>query len=564
MKQSKLYNPTSKDVTNQAVAQSHILALKAGLMHQTAAGIYSYLPLATKVLKNIETIIREELENIGANEVLLPLLEPSELWEKTGRWQSYGSELFRVSDRNGRQFALAPTHEEVMTELVKNQLNSYKKYPVNLFQIGPKMRDEARPRFGLLRGREFIMMDGYSYHTDEESLNETYMEYYDAYQRIFNRIGLNFKIVAADNGQMGGTLSHEFMALADIGEDTIVYEEANDIAYNIEVAPVFHQENVSSKVAKELSNISTPNIKKIEDLCASVDYEINDAIKAVVYMIDEERPVVCFVAGNHEVNDIKVLKALGGLTIEFASNEQLEAAGLVNGFVGPFGLPENVEVIFDQGVMNITDGICGANVVDEHTTGVNFARDLKATANVADIRFILEGEKMSVDGEEVKFARGIEIGHIFALGKKYTETLEVEYLTQEQKKATPTMGCYGIGVSRLLSAIIEQSHDENGIIFPESIAPFDVHVIAMDYVKKEEQRAFTDKLVADLEAAGLKVLLDDRKDRPGVKFSEADLIGLPNQIVVGRDFTEGIVEFKKRTDEQRVKVNASEVLTMIK
>ncbi len=560
MKQSNLFIPMSKDVTNQAVTKSHIFALKAGYIHQVAAGIYSYLPLATMTLQNIEAIIREELRNINANEVILPLLEPAELWEKTGRWQGYGSELMRVTDRKNTEFALAPTHEEVATDLVKNYLNSYKKFPINIFQIGTKMRDEARPRFGLLRGREFVMMDGYSFHTDEISLNETYMEYYKAYQRIFERIGLEYKIVTADNGQMGGSQSHEFMALAEIGEDTIVYEEENEIAYNLEIAPVYIDIQ-NAEATNDIEEFTTPKHKKISELTENYNITADETIKAVIYDVDGEL-VIAFVRGDREANELKVVKVVNGQEIKLANNELLVANNIVDGYTGPIGLAEDVKVVIDQEIANMANIVCGANKVDKHLRGANYTRDF-SQYQLADLREITEGELLSETGTPVKFARGIEIGHIFALGQKYTESLEVEFLDQNQKKQTPTMGCYGIGVSRILSAIIEQNNDEGGMMLPSSIAPFDVHLLPLDYAKKEEQRVFTDALYNELTNAGYKVLLDDTKERPGVKFAQADLMGLPYQIVIGRSFTDGIVEIKNRKDTEREQINVTEVMDFL-
>ncbi len=560
MKQSKLYMPMSKDITSQAVAKSHILALKAGLIHQTAAGIYSYLPMATKTLQNIEQIVREELDKIAANEVILPLLEPAELWEKTGRWQGYGSELMRVTDRKNTEFALAPTHEEVATELVKNYLNSYKKFPVNIYQIGTKMRDELRPRFGLLRGREFVMMDGYSFHTDEADLDNTYMDYYQAYVNIFTRLGLEFKIVTADNGQMGGSKSHEFMALAEIGEDTIVYEENNELAYNLEIAPVY-TEILNTKPVGEIERVHTPNQRTITELTTANGISESDTIKSVMYNLDGELVIAC-VRGDREANELKVLKYFDGQEIEKASEELIKANKIEAGFVGPVNLPETIRVVIDNEVANMEAIFTGANEIDYHLNNVNYSRDL-TQFELADIRVIEEGEKLNKDSEAVKFARGIEIGHIFALGKKYTESLNVEFLTENQKKATPTMGCYGIGVSRLLSALIEQNNDDNGIIFPKSVAPFDIHLLALDYQKKEEQRLFTDELYNTLTSMGYKVLLDDTKERPGVKFAQSDLIGLPMQIVIGRGFVENKVEFKKRIDSERVELTTAELISRL-
>jgi prolyl-tRNA synthetase len=562
MKQSNLYMPTTKDVSSQAVATSHILSVKAGLIHQTAAGMYSYLPLAVMMIQNVEKIIREELENIDANEVILPLLEPAHLWEATGRWQSYGDELFRVTDRKGTQFALAPTHEEVIVDLVSGYLNSYKRLPLNLYQIGTKMRDELRPRFGLLRGREFVMMDGYSFHADNDSLDSTYNDYFKAYCKIFERIGLEFKSVSADNGQMGGTNSHEFMALASIGEDTIVYEKDLDEAYNIEVAPVYYEvKNIDMSNAKDVSVFETIGVKTIDELSAKYSYNATDILKSVLFDVDGQL-VMAVVRGDREVNDVKVLKAVGGLAIDFASNELISQFGLTPGYVGPYNAPEGVVVILDQEIQDMFDVVCGANEENYHVMNVSYTRDL-SSHKIADIRNIEVGDLMRADGQPVLFAEGIEVGHIFALGDRYTKDLNVEFLTKEQKKKTPVMGCYGIGVSRLISAIIEQSHDENGIIMPKSISPFDVHLIPLDYNKKPEQKEFTDKIYEELKACGLKVLLDDRDERPGVKFSEADLIGLPHQIVVGRMFSEGVVEVKTRSTNEKVEVNVGELKAVL-
>lgn len=544
MKQSKLYIPTSKDVPSQAVAQSHILAVKAGLVHQTAAGIYTYLPMGLKILENIKAIVKEEIDAIGGNELQLPFLEPAEIWQKTGRWQDYGDELFRVRDRHGREFALGPTHEEVVTDLIKNFMGSYKKYPLNVYQIANKFRDEARPRFGLLRGREFIMMDGYSFHTSPECLEETYMQYYQAYQNIFDRLGLKYRIVTADNGAMGGSYSHEFMVLADIGEDTICYEEDSIEAFNIEVAATYNPERQTSPET-EIKLVDTKDISKIKDLVANFDVLEIDAIKAMCFMTPCDQLVIALVAGNYEINDLKLAKVVGLGELHLANDAELEKFGLVKGFIGAYNLEVDAIIVADDSVSQITCGTTGANQLDKHYFNVSYNRDL-SHIKTYDLRFILEGEQMTKSGQPVSFAKTIEVGHIFALGDKYTKSLEVKYLSKEQKLETPIMGCYGIGVSRLLSAILEQNNDENGMILPSSVTPYDVHLIALDYDKKEDKKQFTDELHQKLKALGLKVLLDDRVERPGIKFAEADLLGFPMQIVVGRMWTEDTVEVKVR------------------
>ncbi len=565
MKQSLMYIPMTKENPNSAVCASHILGLKAGLMHQTAAGIYTYLPLATKMLNNIETIIREELEKIGANELILPLLEPAELWEKTGRWQGYGSELFRVVDRKNTAFALCPTHEEVITDLVKNYLVTYKKYPVNLFQIATKMRDEARPRFGLLRGREFVMMDGYSFHTSLEDLDKTYNDYYQAYCNIFERLGLEFRVVQADNGKIGGSSSHEFMALAPIGEDTIAYVENTKSAYNVEIAPVYYEEQAPNEADfLAVKKVTTPGCKKCEEVAEFLGNDLTKHVKAVAIKGNKEGSVILFMLrSDRTLNEVKATKLATVDDFILAEEADLQANGLVEGFMGPIGCNDKVKVFVDQEVKDLVNVVIGANEENAHLINVNFRRDVN-NATYCDLREVEEGDYLNKDLGPVKFARGIEIGHIFALGDKYTKDLEVKFLNENQKQETPVMGCYGIGVSRLISAIIEQNNDENGIIMPKSVTPFDLHLLVLDYNKNEEQRQYADKLASDLEANGFKVLIDDRDVNPGVKFSEADLLGLPYRITVGKKLVDNEVEIKERSSGEVSVVNANDVIDFIK
>lgn len=565
MKQSLMYIPMTKENPNNAVCASHILGLKAGLMHQTAAGIYTYLPLATKMLKNIETIIREELEKIGANELILPLLEPAELWEKTGRWQGYGSELFRVVDRKNTAFALCPTHEEVITDLVKNYLVTYKKYPVNLFQIATKMRDEARPRFGLLRGREFVMMDGYSFHTSLEDLDKTYNDYYQAYCNIFERLGLEFRVVQADNGKIGGSSSHEFMALAPIGEDTIAYVENTKSAYNVEIAPVYYEEQAPNEADfLAVKKVTTPGCKKCEEVAEFLGNDLTKHVKAVAIKGNEEGSVVLFMLrSDRTLNEVKATKLADVDDFILAEEADLQANGLVEGFMGPIGCNDKVKVFVDQEVKDLVNVVIGANEEDSHLINVNFRRDVN-NATYCDLREVEEGDFLDKDLGPVKFARGIEIGHIFALGDKYTKDLEVKFLNENQQQETPVMGCYGIGVSRLISAIIEQNNDENGIVMPKSVTPFDLHLLVLDYNKNEVQRQYADKLASDLEANGFKVLIDDREVNPGVKFSEADLLGLPYRITIGKKLVDNEVEIKERSSGEVSVVNTNDVIDFIK
>lgn len=562
MNQSKFYIPTSKQVSSQAVAVSHILALRAGYIHQNAAGIYTYLPMMNMIIENINKIIDEELQKIDANKITMPLLEPAELWEKSGRWNDYGSELFRVKDRHDRSYALAPTHEELITDLVKNQLNSYKKYPLNLYQIGTKMRDETRPRFGLLRGREFLMMDGYSFSKDEKCLDEIYNKYYSAYEKIFNRCNLSFKTVIADNGSMGGSKSHEFMALASIGEDTICYEDDKDEALNIEIAKVLFLKTKNEGTIKDIQKIETKKITKIEDLEKNLNYDNLNIIKSVCFEDENQKLVICFIAGKFEINLVKLEKIANVNNLVIAKSETLKKYGLCEGYIGPLNLDLDAEIYFDNSIYSIVDGVCGANEYNYHLTGINFERDFN-DITLNDIRNIIEGEKTDEKSNGVKFAQGIEIGHIFALGDRYTKALEMTFLDENQKQQTPLMGCYGIGVSRLVSAIIEQNHDEMGIILPESISPFDIHLIVLDYEKNQLQRSYAHDIESELIKLGYSVLVDDRNERPGIKFKDADLIGLPKQIIIGKKFEDDLVEFKVRRTNEKIEMKTDELFKML-
>ncbi len=555
MKQSKLYIPTLKEVPSNAEIESHKLLLKAGYIHQNAAGIYTYLPMATKVLNKIEQIIRKELDLIGANEIKMPFLQPSDLWEASGRWGNYGAELFRVEDRHNRNFALAPTHEEVATDVVKNYLNSYKKFPMNIYQIQTKMRDEKRPRFGLLRGREFIMMDGYTFDRNDDELNKSYYLYYEAYKKIFNKLGLDYKIVGADNGSMGGMYSHEFMALSEIGEDFIAYEGEADIAFNVEAAPIYNVYKKEEEDILETEEVNTPELKTINDLKSIEGFLEEKLLKAVCYNIDNKL-VVAFVMGDKEVEETKLAKIFKAESeIEVASEEFVKDNGLVAGFIGPVGLPDNIEVVFDKEVEYKCNLISGANKKDYHLKNINISN-----AKFFDIRRAQKGDLIREGGNPIDIKKGIEIGHIFALGKKYTEGLEVNFLNEEQKTEIPTMGSYGIGVSRLLSTIIEQNNDENGIILPEVISPYDVHIIALDYEKQED---VLDNIIKELEENDISYLLDDRKQRPGIKFKDADLIGIPKQIIIGKKFEEKIAEVKIRKNNDKKEIGFDQIVAFV-
>ncbi|WOO87370.1 proline--tRNA ligase [Mollicutes bacterium LVI A0039] len=550
MYQSKFLIPTLKQAPKDAKVFSHEHLLRAGYIKQSAAGLYTYLPLAKRTLRKIEEVVRQEIDGIGGAELSFPLMQPSELWIESGRYGNYGAELFAMKDRHGREFAMSPTAEEISLDVVRDYLNSYKKYPLNVYQINTKFRDERRPRFGLLRSREFIMFDGYSYHTNQECLEQTYDEYCEAYKRIFDRLGIEYRIVKADNGSMGGSNSQEFMAICEIGEDTIAYEEGNDLAYNIETAPIMNQypKQVSTM---EVEKVATPDVKSIEQVAAFLNVEASKTLKAVCYMVDGEL-VIAFCNGSREIEETKLLRALNGTEIESASNTLLSDNGIVSGSIGPIGL-ENVRVIFDRQVATMSDFVCGANVDGYHLTGVDFDRDINVD-QVFDICAIEAGDIMRADGTPISLTKGIEIGHIFALGDRYTSSMGMTFLDQNQKQATPLMGCYGIGISRILTAYIEQKQHEGTVKFDRVLSPFDYHLIVLDYAKNPEQAQFANELAGKLRNKGYSVLIDDRNERVGSKMIDAELIGCSNQIIIGRDFAEGVVEIKNGKEKTQISV----------
>ncbi|SCT04461.1 proline--tRNA ligase [Staphylococcus caeli] len=542
MKQSKVFIPTMKEVPAGAEALSHRLLLKAGLIKQSTSGIYSYLPLAARVLNNIEAIVREEMERIDAVEILMPALQQAELWEESGRWNAYGPELMRLKDRNGREFALGPTHEEVVTSIVRDELKSYKQLPMTLFQIQSKFRDEKRPRFGLLRGREFIMKDAYSFHADEASLDESYQDMYNAYGRIFKRVGINARPVVADSGAIGGSHTHEFMALSEIGEDTIVYSEQSDYAANIEKAEVVYQPNEKHSELQSLTKIETPNIHTAQELATFLEKPLDEITKSMVFKVDGEF-IMVLVRGHHELNDIKLKAYFETDNIELATEDEVvNLLGAKPGSLGPV-FDKDIKVYADNYIQDLNNIVVGANEDGYHLLNANIGRDFDVEA-FGDFRFILEGEPLADGSGVARFAEGIEVGQVFKLGTKYSESMNATFLDNQGKAQPLLMGCYGIGVSRTLSAIVEQNNDENGIIWPKSVTPFDLHLITIN-PKKDDQRELADQLYAQLKES-FDVLYDDRKERAGVKFNDADLIGLPIRVVVGKNASEGIVEVKRR------------------
>ncbi|WP_026585499.1 proline--tRNA ligase [Bacillus sp. J33] len=560
MKQSMTLIPTLKEVPADAEIRSHQLLLRAGFIRQNASGIYSYMPLAKKVLQKVEAIIREEMDNAGASELLMPALQQAELWQESGRWYTYGPELMRMKDRHEREFALGATHEEVITSLVRDVVKSYKKLPLALYQIQTKFRDEKRPRFGLLRGREFIMKDAYSFHSSAESLDEMYDKLYTAYSNVFRRCGLNFRAVIADSGAMGGKDTHEFMVLSDVGEDTIAYSDASDYAANIEMAPVTAEYKKSGEEAKQLEKVATENQKTIEEVSAYLNVPQEQCIKTLLFKVDDKY-VLVLVRGDHEVNDIKLKNLLDAATVDLAGPEETkQVLGCAVGSLGPIGV-KDIDVIADRAVEAIVNGVCGANEEGIHYINVNPERDFDVT-QFADLRFIQEGDP-SPDGQgTIQFAKGIEVGHIFKLGTRYSEAMEATYLDENGRTQPMIMGCYGIGVSRTMAAVAEQFNDENGFVWPSALAPFDLHLIPIN-MKDETQAALAEELYSTLKQNRYDVLMDDRQERPGVKFADSDLIGLPIRITVGKKASEGIVEVKIRKSGEMYEIHKDQLTEKI-
>lgn len=560
MKQSMTLIPTLREVPADAEIKSHQLLLRAGFVRQNASGIYSYLPMAQRVLKKIETIVREEMDNAGAVELLMPALQQAELWQESGRWYTYGPELMRLHDRHDREFALGATHEEVITSLVRDEVKSYKRLPLTLYQIQTKFRDEKRPRFGLLRGREFIMKDAYSFHSSQESLDEVYDRLFTAYSNIFSRCGLDFRAVIADSGAMGGKDTHEFMVLSDVGEDTIAYSDTSNYAANIEMAPVVNTYEKSDEPQNEMEKVLTENKKSIEEVVGFLNVDASKCIKSLLFKVDDQY-VLVLVRGDHEVNDIKLKNLYSASIVELATPEETkEILGCSIGSLGPVGV-NKVEIVADPAVQAIVNGVCGANEEHHHFINVNADRDFSVT-KYADIRFIQEGD-LSPDGQgKIVFAKGIEVGHVFKLGTRYSEAMNATYLDDNGKSQPMIMGCYGIGVSRTLAAVAEQFNDENGLVWPAQVAPFEVHLIPIN-LKDEAQAKLASELYEQLKAQAFEVLMDDRAERPGVKFADSDLIGLPVRVTVGKKAADGIVELKVRKTGEMLEVHKDDLLQTI-
>ncbi|WP_074383440.1 MULTISPECIES: proline--tRNA ligase [Acinetobacter] len=569
MRASRFLFATLRETPNDAEVISHQLMLRAGMIRKLASGLYTWLPMGVRVLNKVEAIVREEMDKVGSLQVYMPVTQPASLWEESGRYVQYGPELLRFNDRHGNPFVLGPTHEEVITDLARNELKSYKQLPANFYQVQTKFRDEIRPRFGVMRSREFIMKDAYSFHANQESLQQTYDDMYAAYCKIFTRLGLDFRPVQADTGSIGGSGSHEFHVLASSGEDDIAFSTESDYAANIEMAEAVL---VGERAAptQELKLVDTPNQKTIADVSAFLGTDPAHSVKALLVQgiakEDGSVPVVAlFLRGDHELNEIKAEKhAQIAAPLTFATEEQIAALGLTAGFVGPQGLVEKgVTVIVDRAASVLSDFVAGANAADKHATGVNWERDAQFT-EVYDLRNVVEGDP-SPDGKgTLQIKRGIEVGHIFQLGQKYSEALGCKVLGEDGKPFTVTMGCYGIGVTRVVASAIEQNFDEKGIIWPTAIAPFEVAIVPMNAHKSPRTVEAAEALYAELTAAGYDVILDDRNERPGVKFSDLELTGIPHRIVIGeKGLDAGTFEYKGRRDAESVNISKEELLAKI-
>lgn len=563
MRSSQILIATLKENPADAEIISHQLLLRAGMIRRLASGLYSWLPMGLRVLRKVEAIVREEMNRSGAQEVLMPVVQPADLWQESGRWQEYGAELLRIKDRHDRDFCLGPTHEEVITDLVRNELSSYKQLPVNFYQIQTKFRDEVRPRFGLMRGREFTMKDAYSFHDSQECLQATYDTMFDTYKRIFSRLGLDFRAVIADTGSIGGSASHEFHVLASSGEDAIAFSDSSDYAANIEMAEALADKVQADAATQALTKVATPDQRSIDDICQFLKVEAKQVLKTLIVLGEaeegQEAPLVALILrGDHELNKIKAEKIAGiASPLCFADEEQIQTQLACS--TGSLGPNLNIRTIVDRSAAVVSDAVCGANEDGYHVTGFNWGRDA-SIQEVADIRNIVAGDK-SPDGQGlIEIKRGIEVGHIFQLGKVYSEALKASYLDENGKSQIMTMGCYGIGVSRVVAAAIEQYHDDKGIVWPASIAPFQAVIVPINYQKSEAVQAASDKLYQQLLDLGIDVLLDDRNERPGVKFADSDLIGIPHRFVIGdRALKNNELEYKARNEQEAVMINLEEL-----
>ncbi len=567
MRTSQFFLSTLKEAPSDAEIISHQLMLRAGLIRRLAGGIYTWMPVGLRVLRKVENIVRQEMNRAGAIELAMPAVQPAELWQESGRWDKYGPELLRLKDRHQREFVIGPTHEEVITDVVRKEVKSYRQLPLHFYQVQMKFRDEIRPRFGVMRGREFLMKDGYSFHASFQDLQREYRNMFDTYTRIFTRIGLKFRAVAADTGSIGGTGSHEFHVLADSGEDALAYCPDSDYAANVELAEAIVPPSVRGNASTVMQKVATPGKVKCAEVASLLDIPVTRMVKAIAIVrelpgSDADRFALILLRGDHDLNEIKTQKVVGDF--RFARDDEIVAAlACKPGYIGPVGT--NVALFVDRTVAAMHDFVCGANEAGFHLTHVNFGRDLAEPANVADLRNVVTGDP-SPDGKgTLELCRGIEVGHIFQLRTKYAEALKCSFLDENGQATIMEMGCYGIGVSRIVGAAIEQNNDERGIVFPLAIAPFEVCIVPMGYAKSDAVKAAADALYVEFKDAGIDVVLDDRNERPGVMFADMELIGIPHRIVVGdRGLADGKLEYKGRLDKEALLLPISDVAAFIK
>ena len=565
MRTTQFFLATLKEAPSDAEIVSHKLMLRAGLIKRLAGGIYTWMPLGLRILRKVENIIREEMDRAGAIELLMPAVVPAELWQETGRWEMYGPELLRFKDRHQRDFVIGPTHEEVITDVARREIRSYRQLPLHLYQIQTKFRDEIRPRFGVMRGREFLMKDGYSFHASHEDLQREYRNMHDTYTRIFTRLGLSFRAVAADTGSIGGTGSHEFHVLADSGEDAIAFCPDSDYAANVELAEGMAPVQPRNARTEHMEKVATPGKTRCEDVAALLDLPLAKTVKAIAVM-HEEHFLLLLIRGDHTLNEIKASKLPFLNPFRFANDEEVERfLGCRPGYIGPVGIAQGIPIVVDRAVAQMSDFVCGANEAGYHLTGVNWSRDLQEPDHVFDIRNVVEGDP-SPDGKgPLSICRGIEVGHIFQLRTKYSEAMKASFLDEAGQPRAMEMGCYGIGVTRIVGAAIEQNHDERGIIFPRAIAPFEVAIAPIGYGKSQSVQDAANMLYAELRSAGIDVLIDDRDERPGVMFADLELVGIPHRVTIGeRGLKEGMVEYQERREATATKVLLSEICAYVR
>ena len=572
MRASRFFISTLKEAPSDAEIVSHKLMMRAGMIKRLGSGIYTYMPLGLRIIRKVEGIIREEMNKAGALELLMPMVQPAELWQETGRWDKMGPELLRLKDRHGRDFALQPTSEEVITDVVRTEVKSYRQLPLNFYHIQTKFRDERRPRFGLMRGREFTMKDAYSFDRDVEGMQKSYQTMFDAYVSIFNRFGLKFRAVAADNGAIGGTGSHEFHVIASTGEDAVVYCPDSDYAANMEAAEALPLVAQRGAATQPMTKVSTPKTTKCEDVAKLLGLPLEQNVKSIALTVEKDvdgtvtkENWLLLLRADHDLNEVKVTKVPGLATFRFATEAEIqEAYGTVPGYLGPVGTKQPVTVVADRTVANMADFVCGANEAEYHLTGVNWGRDV-AEPIVADLRNVVEGDA-SPDGKgTLAIERGIEVGHVFQLGTAYSAAMNCVYLDEKGQPAPMQMGCYGIGVTRILGAAIEQNFDDKGIVWPDAIAPFELVLCPMGYDRSELVKTETDRLYAELQAAGVDVIVDDRGLRPGAMFADWELVGVPHRVVIGeRGLKEGNLEYQGRRDAEATAVPAADMVAFIK